>query len=130
MLSEKDKQFLLYWEQVREKEGTFSRKLLSGLPMALIFGMPILLLMIVVKLFVPQWYMKAETKETGILVPGWTEKFSKVSSADFIMVMIAIMILVLFYAYFRKHFKWEMNEQLYKELKYKQKSESQAESSP
>ncbi len=96
--------------------------------MAILFGLPIILLMLVVKIFVPNWYMKAETKDTNIVVPEWSEKFAKVSSADFIIVLIAVLIAVLFYAYFRKHFKWEMNEQLYKELKYKENRETTAES--
>ncbi len=121
MLSEKDKQFLQYWEQVREKEGLFSRKLISGLPMALIYSLPILLLMLVVRLYLPLWYMRVETKQTDIVVAGWSEKFAKVTNADFVMVIIAVFILAFCYAYFRKHFKWEMNEQLFKELKYKEK---------
>jgi hypothetical protein len=114
MLLEKEKQFILHWQKVRETEGTFRHKLLSGLPMAILFGLPIILLMVVVKIFIPNWYMKAEKKETGIMVPEWTQSFAKV------------MIAVLFYAYFRKHFKWEMNEQLFKELKYKEKKEAAA----
>ena len=126
MLSEKDKQFILYWEKVRTTEGSFRNKLLSGLPMAILFGMPIILLMLVVKIFIPNWYMKAESKETDIVVPEWSERFAKVSTADFIIVLIAVLIAVLFYAYFRKHFKWEMNEQLYKELKYKENRDTNA----
>lgn len=126
MLSEKDKQFIIYWENAREEEGKFRNKLLSGLPMAILFGMPIILLMLVVKIFIPNWYMKAESKDTNIIVPEWSEKFAKVSTSDFIIVLIAVLIAVLFYAYFRKHFKWEMNEQLYKELKYKEKKEPDA----
>lgn len=126
MLLEKEKQFILHWQKVRETEGTFRHKLLSGLPMAILFGLPIILLMVVVKIFIPNWYMKAEKKETGIMVPEWTQSFAKVTIADFIVVVIAVMIAVLFYAYFRKHFKWEMNEQLFKELKYKEKKEAAA----
>lgn len=94
--------------------------------MAILFGMPIILLMLVVKIFIPNWYMKAESKETDIVVPEWSERFAKVSTADFIIVLIAVLIAVLFYAYFRKHFKWEMNEQLYKELKYKENRDMNA----
>jgi Na+/H+ antiporter NhaC len=105
MLSEKDKQFLIYWEKVREKEAGFGRKLISGLPMSFIFSLPILLFMIIVKVFMPLWYMRAEKKETDLVLSEWSEKFSKVTTADFIMVIIAVMLIVLFYAYFRKHFK-------------------------
>ena len=51
MLSEKDKQFMQYWEKEREKQNTFLSKILSGLPMAFIFSLPILLFVFAVYLF-------------------------------------------------------------------------------
>ncbi len=108
MVTEKEKQFLLYWEQVRERESGFVRKLVSGLPMALMFGLPILLSVITVQLFFPEW----------------STKISKTSTGTYMIVFIAVLIAVFFYAFFRKHYKWEMNEQLYKELKEKQKRDN------
>jgi len=43
MISEKDIAFLQYWEQVREKENTFTSKISGGLPMAFLFALPIIL---------------------------------------------------------------------------------------
>ncbi len=120
MLTEKEKQFLRYWEQVREKESSFTHKLLSGLPMALLFGLPILLFIIAVKLFLPGWYDKATDTSGKIVLPEWSAKFIQASAGDYVMAFVAVVLLVLFYSYFRRHFKWEMNEQLYKELKYKE----------
>jgi uncharacterized membrane protein len=104
MISEKEKAFLRYWELNREAESSFISKLVRGFPMAVLFGLPILLLLIVVRLFFPDWYMK----------------ISGISPAMFITAVIAVIVVVLFYAYFRMQYNWEMNEQLYKELKSKQ----------
>ena len=106
MLSEQEIKFLQYWEQSRESENTFVRKLTGGLPMALIFSMPIVLSVVVVRLFLPEWYTK----------------ISKTSPGTFITIIFAMIIVALFYSYFRMQYKWEMNEQLYKELKAKEKS--------
>ena len=104
MLSEKDKQFIVYWEQVREKQNTLSGKLLSGLPMAVLFSLPIILLLFAVYLFFPEWYTRVSNTSTG----------------TFITIIIALFLCILFFAYFRMHYKWEMNEQLYRELKNKE----------
>ena len=124
MVTEKEKGFLRRWEQVREKENSLTHKLLSGLPMAMMFGLPILLFFIAIKIFLPGWATTAPgNKKSDFDLPDWAVKFSQVSFGDILMVIIGVVILVLFYAYFRMHFKWEMNEQLYKELKYKENSE-------
>ena len=104
MITEKDKAFLRYWEQNRDFENTFKRKLSGGLPMAILFGLPIILLIVVIRIFLPDWYMK----------------ISSTSSGMFFTAVVAMIVVVLFYAYFRMQYKWEMNEQLYKEIKSKQ----------
>jgi hypothetical protein len=105
MISEKDKKFMLYWEANREKESSFLSKLSRGFPMALIFSMPIILLVVVIRLFLPDWYMKISGTSPGM----------------FTTAVVAMFIITIFYAYFRMHYKWEMNEQLYQELKFKEK---------
>jgi hypothetical protein len=107
MITEKDRQFMHYWEQCRDKENTFISKLSRGLPMAIIFSLPILLLVIVVRLFFPDWYTKISQTTPGM----------------FISAIIAVTGIVIFYAYFRMQYKWEMNQQLYEELKAKQNNE-------
>jgi hypothetical protein len=104
MLSEKDIQFLRYWERVRESENTFTSKLTRGLPMAILFGLPIILSVVVIRLFAPDWYMK----------------ISQTSPGAFITIIIAMSLIIVFYAYFRMQYKWEMNEQLYQEKKNKE----------
>lgn len=103
MLTERDKVFMLYWEKERTRQNSFASKLLSGLPMAMLFSLPILLLILAVYLFFPEWYMK----------------ISNTSQGSFITIVIAVFLCVIFFSYFRMHYKWEMNEQIYQELKAK-----------
>jgi uncharacterized membrane protein YqjE len=101
MITEKDRQFMVNWQREREKLGTMKAKLLNGLPMAVLFTLPVLLLLFSVQLFFPEWQTR----------------ISKASAGTYITVIIALFICILFFAYFRMHYKWEMNEQLYQELK-------------
>ena len=105
MLSEKEIKFLERWELERERESTFTSKLLRGLPVACMFGLPILFSIALVYFFSPEWYTKISQAAAG--------------SAN--AILIAVFIFIIFFAYFRMHFKWEMNEQLYHELKSLQK---------
>ena len=104
MLSEKEKQFITHWEKVRERENRVSDKIRNGLPMAVIFSLPVLLFIFSVRIFLPDWYTK----------------ISNTSSGTFVAIIIALLLCILFFAYFRMQYKWEMNEQLYTELKNKE----------
>lgn len=108
MLTDHELRFIAYWEKVREPKSRFSAKLAGGLPMAMLFGLPILLFMVVVRIFFKDWYAK----------------ISHFGIGPFIAAIVAVMIAIVFYAWFRMHFKWEMNEQFYKELKTKQKKQA------
>jgi hypothetical protein len=112
MLTPEEEKFIQYWEQNRVSHSSFISKLLRGLPMACVFGLPILLLTVCVYLFIPNWYIK----------------ISNTSPQTFFVVVIAVIIAILFYAVARMHFKWEMNDQLYHEFKHKQKKADAAKS--
>lgn len=101
MLSEKEKQFIAYWEQEREKQSTVRGKIMNGLPMAVLFSLPIILLLFGVYFFLPEWYTK----------------ISNTSAGSFIATVIAVFLCIIFLAYFRMQYKWETNEQIYRELK-------------
>lgn len=101
MFSEKELEFIKHWEAVREQESHFSSKLLRGLPVATLFGLPIIVSLIAVYFLSPDWYTKISQAASGVLTT----------------LVIAVLITILFFSYFRMHFKWEMNEQLYMELK-------------
>lgn len=96
-----------HWEMVREKESQFLSKVVRGLPMAILFSLPVILSLVLVYLFSPEWYTKLSQAAAG--------------SAG--ILMIAVLIIILFFSYFRMHFKWEMNEQLYLELKHREGKE-------
>ncbi|RYD71019.1 MAG: hypothetical protein EOP53_24380 [Sphingobacteriales bacterium] len=110
MLTEKELSFIKYWEAERGSQSSFASKMMRGLPVATMFGLPIILFILVVYLWFPHWYTK----------------ISGTSSGSFVMVVIAVLISIFFFSYFRMHFKWEMNEQLYTELKLKQQKEQAA----
>ncbi len=110
MLSEKEIKFLQRWELVREKESSFKSKLAGGLPMAFLFGLPILFAVAIIYFLSPEWYTKVSQAAAGS------------TSA----ILVAVFIFIVFFSYFRMHFKWEMNEQLYQELKKRQKKEDAA----
>lgn len=104
MLTEEELDFLNFWEASREPYSKFGSKILRGLPMALTFGFSIIALLLVVYLFIPDWYSKVSIQNNGTVVA----------------IFFSILILIVFISFFRMHFQWEMNEQAYKELKAKQ----------
>lgn len=99
MLTEEEKAFLEYWELNRAKELKTWRQLLIGLPLGLIFSLPIL-----INLF-SGWYTRANMVATTQSSPT--------------VLIVAILTIACFYAIFNKRHKWERNEQHYKELKAK-----------
>lgn len=108
MLSEKEKDFIIYWEKEKERRKTFSAKLTEGLPMAALFCVPILLFITAVYFFFPEWYTKISSRLPGSITT----------------IVIAVIICMLFFSYFRMQYKWETNEQLYQELKQKTDKEN------
>lgn len=104
MLSEKDKDFIIYWEKERERRKAFSAKIIDGLPMAALFCFPVLLLIAAVYVFFPEWYTRISNSIGGSMST----------------IVIAVIISMLFFSYFRMQYKWEINEQLYREIKQKE----------
>jgi TRAP-type C4-dicarboxylate transport system permease small subunit len=110
MLTEKDRQFIIYWQKVRVRESTIKHKFIAGLPVAIMFGLSILLFFGAVKIFFPSWFTTASYKQTDVALPQLSAKFMQLSSGDVIMALIAVIIII----------------QLYKELKGKEKKEDEA----
>jgi hypothetical protein len=100
MITQKEIEFIKHWESVRIEHSSFSSKMKRGLPMAILFSMPIMFSIAAVYFFSPEWYTKVGQKASGSFSP----------------IFMAVFICILFFSYFRMHFKWEMNEQLYQEL--------------
>ena len=100
-LSEKELAFMTYWESHRLKEKRFLNQLLVGLPLGILFGMPILIN------FFLGWYKRAEMVANTQLNP--------------VILITAIVLIIVFIAIFSRRHKWEMKEQYYQELKAREK---------
>jgi pilus assembly protein TadC len=102
MLTKDEKLFLEYWEKNRDKEKHFMRQLAGGLPMGLVFALPVLL---------------------AVIYHNWYKTMTYISGSQIIVIIIGVLGVAVFFAIFRMKFKWENNEQLYKELKFKEKAD-------
>ena len=100
MLTDEEKKFIEYWDKNSEKEGTFTYQLAYGLPRGLIFALPVLL---------------------AVIFHDWYKNMVPISKGQLIVISIAVIGIALFYTIFRMKFRWENNDQLYKELKFKEK---------
>ena len=107
MLTEREKKFVAYWEKHRDKEKRLFRQLLVGLPLGLLFVIPIILN------FSSGWYKRANM---------WARGHADDSSAT--VLIIAGLIILVFIAIFSKRHRWEMNEQTYRELLSKQEKDA------
>ena len=99
MLTEKEKEFIKYWEENRVKEKSVLKQFFPGLPIGLCLGAAILLM------FDSGWYERANMEAQAESSPT--------------VLIIGIIAIVAFTGFFYKRFRWEMNEQAYKELKFK-----------
>ena len=88
-----------YWEKNRISEGKWTRQLILGIPMGLVFATPILMILFSGR----YWYVRAEAVAQ--------------SSVNPFVLMLAVLIITTFVAFFYKKHQWEMKEQLYRELK-------------
>ncbi len=105
MLTKNELLFIEYWERNRDKENKILRQLAMGLPMGLVFALPVLL---------------------AVIFHGWYKNMIYISDAQIIIIAITVFFVAIFFSIFRSKFKWEHNEQLYKELKFKQKRDDAA----
>jgi hypothetical protein len=100
MLSEKEKAFMEYWKANREKKRETAIRMREGLQPALLFALPVIVLLIAVWVLFPDWYMK----------------ISKTSSSALVAVVVALVLVIVFYAFFKTQHDWERQEQQYREL--------------
>lgn len=105
MLTKDELLFLEFWEKNRDKEKQFLRQLAGGLPMGLVFALPVLL---------------------AVIFHGWYKNMIYISDSQIIVIMITVLFVAIFFSIFRGKFKWEQNEQLYKELKFKERKDNAA----
>jgi ABC-type maltose transport system permease subunit len=105
MLTKDEKSFMEYWEKNREKEKNFFRQLTYGSPRGLVFALPVLI---------------------AVIFHDWYKNMIMISTSQLVVIMVTVIAIALFYSIFRMKFKWENNEQLYKELKFKEKKNNAA----
>ncbi|MFM9910518.1 MAG: hypothetical protein ACKVOW_14290 [Chitinophagaceae bacterium] len=105
MLTENEKQFVNYWEIQRVKEKKWGRQLLIGLPVGLIFAIPIMIIQLSGKL----WFKRADTVAN--------------SKASPFVLIIAIILISVFVGIFYKRHQWDIKEQQYQELKARAEKE-------
>lgn len=99
MITEQEQLFINYWEANRDKQKKILYQLAWGLPIGLVFALPVLL---------------------SVLFHDWYKSMVFISSSQITIILITVLGIAVFFALFRMKFKWEENEQRYKELKFKQ----------
>jgi hypothetical protein len=105
-MTERERLFVEYWEAHRLREKTLLYQILTGLPMGLLFGIPIILVLLSGRF----WYKRADMVAN-----------SEMSS---VILVIAILLIAVFVAVIYKRHQWEMKEQQYKEIKARNKTNS------
>lgn len=105
MLTETEKAFLKYWEENRLREKKVNKQLLLGLPIGLLFAVPVLILLFSGKF----WYELANMEANSQSSP--------------VVLIIAIICIAVFVALFYKRHQWDQREQHYLELKAKEAEE-------
>jgi hypothetical protein len=98
MLTEKENQFIQYWEQNRLKKKKVFKQLALGLPLAVTMIVAIFLN------FFAGWYKRADMMIR-----------SEDRSLIFVL-LIAALLITAFVVLFSVRHKWDINEQYYKEL--------------
>ena len=94
MFSKEEEAFINYWKANRERQKKTFRQFLTGIPIALLFAIPIALN------YLSGWHLRAAMESNGI--PG--------------VLLIALLVIVVFIAIFSRKFKWDQYEQRYREL--------------
>ena len=107
MTKDEERKFIAHWETVRVEYSTLRSKMIRGLPAAILFTLPILVSIVLVQWLSPDWFTKLSQKAMSSTWP----------------IIISLIVIVFFFSIARMHFKWEMNEQLFNEIKNKLKQE-------
>ena len=110
MLSEREKRFLEYWATHRDKEKKVFRQLLIGLPVGLLFAVPIIINLL------SGWYKRADM---------WARGHTEDSTVT--VLIVAVLLILVFVAIFARRHRWEMNEQTFRELLDREERDRQVE---
>jgi hypothetical protein len=106
MLTDDEIAFMDYWERNRDKQNKIFKQLLLGIPVGLLFAIPIVF----------------------SLVSGWDKRAVMVANTgDFNpgILLVALLLIVGFTAIFSRKYRWDQNEQKYRELQAKKGREEE-----
>lgn len=106
MLNEKEQLFVDYWGKHRLREKNFVFQLLTGLPVGLLFALPIMFILFTSK----YWFKRADMVANSQMNVG--------------AVLGAVLFIAIFVAVLYKRHQWEMKEQQYHELKRRESPKS------
>ena len=101
MLTQQEKDYLVYWQKNRDRQKKVFWQFLIGIPAGLLFAIPIFIN------FASGWFKRASMVAN-------TEDFNP------IVLLIALLLIIAFIAIFSKKHQWDIREQRYKELLAKQ----------
>jgi hypothetical protein len=108
MLTDEEENFIKYWSTNREKQKRGFRQFLLGIPLALLFVIPISLN------FFSGWYKRAKmVSNSSDFNPG--------------VILLALLLIIGFIAVFSRKFKWDQFEQRYIELLAKKEKQDNSE---
>ena len=102
MLTQQEKDFIVYWENNRERRKKVIKQLFIGLPLGT------LLVALILISSLSGWYKRAVME-------------INVNSSLIIVLLIASLLIVAFIVVFSVRHRWEMDEQQYLELKAREK---------
>ena len=106
MLDQKEKLFVEYWELNRMKEKNIFYQALTGLPIGLLFALPIIFILFTGR----YWFKRADMVANAELSP--------------VILVTAVLLIAMFVAILYKRHQWDMKEQQYKQLKVKENQKS------
>ncbi len=95
--------FIEYWEQNRQQQKKRLNQLMLGLPLGILFAMPIIINFLLGRF----WYKRADAVGLSQFSP--------------MVLIVAAMLIAVFTALLNRQFRWEKLEQQYLELKAREK---------
>jgi hypothetical protein len=101
-ITEEERKFLVYWEAQRNKERKLTNQLMFGLPIGILFSVPLIINFFMGKF----WYKRADA--VGI------------SQFNPTVLVLAVLLITVFVALLNRRFRWEKLEQQYLEIKAKE----------
>ena len=103
-LSADEKKFLAYWEANRLREKRLTTQLMYGLPMGILFAIPIIVNFLMGRF----WYKRADAVGMSQFSPT--------------VLVVAVLLIAVFIALINRRFRWEKLEQQYLEIQSREKT--------